>query len=105
MKREERPLVQIHPIDAAQRGIVSDDCVRIFNELGEISLPAEVTEAIVPGTILAPGVWWSKLSPTRSNINQITPQDETDMGGGAIFYDAKVWLEKVAEVLYNQEDN
>ncbi|MFN8446950.1 MAG: molybdopterin oxidoreductase family protein [Caldilineaceae bacterium] len=96
VKREERPNVQIHPQDATLRGIKQDDCVRLFNELGEISLPAEVTDAIIPGTVLAPGIWWNKISPTRSNINQITPQDETDMGGGAIFYDTKVWLEKVS---------
>lgn len=97
VKREEKPVVQIHPADAAQRGVVSGDCVRLFNELGEISLPAEVTEAIIPGTVLAPGVWWNKLSPTRSNINQITPQDETDMGASASFYDTLVWAEKISE--------
>ena len=48
------------------------------------------------GTVLAPGIWWNKFSGDGRNINQITPQDETDMGGGATFYDTLVMVEAVA---------
>jgi anaerobic selenocysteine-containing dehydrogenase len=67
--------------------------VCVGNALGRVELMAEVNEAIVPGVVLAPGVWWLKHSPDGRNINQVTPPDESDMGGGAIFYDAQVWVE------------
>ncbi len=91
-RREEMPIVQIHPEDAAARAIVSGISVRVWNELGEVHLTAEVTESIIPGTVLAPGIWWSKFSPDGRNINQITPQDETDMGASARFYDTRVFV-------------
>jgi hypothetical protein len=49
-----------------------------------------VTENVIAGTVLAPGVWWAKHSPDGRNINQVTPQDEADMGAGALFYDVLV---------------
>jgi anaerobic selenocysteine-containing dehydrogenase len=92
--REGEPLVQIHPQDAEPRGIVSGNVVRLCNGLGEVTLKAEVTEDVVPGTVLAPGVWWAKQSPDGRNINQVTPQDEADMGAGALFYDVLVTVSR-----------
>ncbi|MEZ4581539.1 MAG: hypothetical protein R3A10_07865 [Caldilineaceae bacterium] len=56
---------------------------------------AKVTADVVPGTVRAPGVWWSKLSPDGRNVNRITRQDEADMGAGAIFYDTLVTVTPV----------
>jgi len=96
-QREEEPFLQIHPLDAATRHITDGMLVRIFNALGTLTLRAKITERIVPGTVLAPGVWWNKFSMDERNINQITPQSETDMGGGATFYDTTVNVEPLAE--------
>lgn len=94
-RREGAPLLQIHPEDAALRGIGDGDLVRVANELGEVRLPAQVTDGVIPGTVLAPGVWWLKHSPGGRTINQVTPQDEADMGAGARFYDTLVTVESV----------
>lgn len=91
--REDQPVLWIHPQDATSRQIEDGGRVRVHNLYGEVVLTARVTDAIVPGAVLAPGVWWSKLSPDGRNINRITPPDETDMGAGACFYDAIVWVE------------
>ena len=88
--RAGEPLLQIHPHDAAPRGIVSGNIVRVCNGLGEVALKAEVTDDVIAGTVLAPGVWWAKHSPDGRNINQVTSQDEADMGAGALFYDVLV---------------
>ncbi len=93
--REGEPRLQIHPADATGRSIEDGTTVRVWNELGSLTLTVEVTEKIIPGTVLAPGIWWRKFSPDRQNINQITPQTEADMGGGALFYDTQVWVEPV----------
>ena len=92
LQREAEPLLHIHPDDAAPRGIAAGDCVRVCNAQGEVALTAHVTGDIIPGTVLAPGVWWTKFSHDGRNINQVTPADETDMGASAMFYDAAVWV-------------
>jgi formate dehydrogenase major subunit len=43
--------LQIHPEDAAERGIEDGDPVRIENGRGEVTLDAEVTPAIRRGTV------------------------------------------------------
>jgi anaerobic selenocysteine-containing dehydrogenase len=96
LQRETEPVLQIHPDDAAPRGITTGASVCVGNERGEVRLTAEVTTAIIPGTVLAPGVWWSKFSPDGRNINQITLPDETDMGASGMFYDTVVWVNLTA---------
>ena len=96
LQREEQPFLWIHPQDARPRQIEDGARVRVCNSYGEVALTARVTEAIVPGTVLAPGVWWPKFSPDGRNINQTTPPDEADMGAGALFYDATVWVEPLS---------
>lgn len=96
--REGKPVLRIHPQDAAPRGIDSGDTVRVGNAYGEVVLVAALTDNIIPGTVLAPGVWWSKHSPDNHNINQVTPQSEADMGAGALFYDTLVFVEKMGVV-------
>ncbi|MEZ4860493.1 MAG: molybdopterin oxidoreductase family protein [Caldilineaceae bacterium] len=95
LRREVEPLLQIHPDDAAACGVEEGATVRVWNELGSVTLTAHITTGLIPGTVLAPGVWWAKLSPDGRNINQIVSQAVTDMGGGATFYDTLVWVATV----------
>lgn len=88
--REGTPLLQIHPDDATVYGVQDGDRVRVWNERGEVELTAQVTVDIIQGTVLAPGIWWAKFSPDGRNVNQLTGQDETDMGASACFYDTRV---------------
>lgn len=101
--REGEPLLQIHPVDATARQIANGATVRVWNALGEVRLAARVTEDLIPGTVLAPGIWWASHSPDGRNINQIVRQDEADMGGGACFYDAQVLVESITERAEMQE--
>ncbi len=88
---EERgPRLLIHPEDAAPRAIVSGAIVRIHNDRGEFQATAEVTVRARPGVVVAPSVWWRKLSPDGRNANAVTGQGLTDMGRAATFYDCLV---------------
>jgi len=89
-RREREPRLWIHPDDATARGLGTGDVAEAFNDNGAFQATVLVTDAIVPGTVLAPGVWWAKLSPGGQNINTVTSQAETDFGGGATFYDVRV---------------
>ncbi|MCA1558046.1 MAG: molybdopterin-dependent oxidoreductase, partial [Acidobacteria bacterium] len=97
LRQEHHPFIEIHPSDAERRGIQDGMRVRAFNERGECELLARVTTRARPGVVVSPSVWWNKLSPDGRNINQLTSQALTDMGGGATFYDALVEVERIDE--------
>ncbi len=84
----------IHPDDAASRGVAHGDAVFLENENGRVQLTARVTADVMPGVLLAPTIWWAKLSPDGRNVNWLTSQDETDMGGSPTFYDIQVTIQK-----------
>jgi anaerobic selenocysteine-containing dehydrogenase len=87
---EGEPLLEIHASDAAERGIVSGDVVRVFNDRGEYRCKAQVSPRARPGVVNGLGVWWRKLGLDGTNVNQLTSQRLTDMGRGPVFYDCLV---------------
>jgi anaerobic selenocysteine-containing dehydrogenase len=91
---EKAPRLDIHPDDAAPRGIASGDSVRVFNERGSYTMKAAVSDRARPGVVVAPSVWWKKLSPDGRNANDLTSQALADMGGAATFYDCLVQVER-----------
>ena len=93
---EREPHLDMHPSDAAARGIRDGDQVRVFNERGGYTLSARVNGKPRPGVVVAPSVWWKKYSPDGRNANNVTSQRTADLGGGATFYDCLVEVEKVA---------
>jgi formate dehydrogenase major subunit len=44
-------VLEIHPFDAEQRGVRDGDLVALASRIGEISLPATVTERVQPGVV------------------------------------------------------
>jgi len=87
---EKTPHVDIHPDDAAARGIATGDSVRVFNDRGSLLASARVTDRARPGVVVAPSVWWRKLAPGGENANAVTSQALTDLGRAATFYDCLV---------------
>jgi anaerobic selenocysteine-containing dehydrogenase len=87
---EGEPLLEIHPDDAQARNIASGAMVRIYNDRGEYRCRAEVTTRARPGVVNGLGVWWRKLGPSGTNVNEVTHQRLTDIGRAAAFYDCLV---------------
>ncbi|MGZ5269118.1 MAG: molybdopterin-containing oxidoreductase family protein [Ramlibacter sp.] len=87
---EREPVLEIHPADAEPRGIASGDVVRVFNERGDYHCKAEVCERARPGVVNGLGIWWRKDGLRGTNVNQLTSQRLTDLGGGPVFYDCLV---------------
>lgn len=53
-----RQEVWLNPLDAEKRGIKNGDMVRVFNQRGEVRLPAKVTPRIMPGvSAMGQGAW------------------------------------------------
>ncbi|MBE2262793.1 MAG: molybdopterin oxidoreductase family protein [Burkholderiaceae bacterium] len=93
---EREPLVEIHPDDAAPRGIRSGDAVRVFNPRGSYHCKADVSARARPGVVNGLGVWWRKLGLNGTNVNELTSQRLTDMGRGPVFYDCRVEVARLA---------
>lgn len=83
----------LHPVDAAERGVASGDRVRIRNARGEFTALARVTEEVRPGVVVSYGVRWARYAADGHTVNDTTSQAESDMGGGATFYDNAVEVE------------
>jgi anaerobic selenocysteine-containing dehydrogenase len=92
---EREPHLDLHPQDAAARGIRDGDSVRVFNDRGSYTLRARINGKPRPGVVVAPSVWWKKYSPDGRNANNLTSQRVADLGGGATFYDCRVQVERV----------
>ena len=87
---EGEPVLELHALDAAARGIASGDVVRVFNPRGEYLVKAEVSTRARPGVVNGMGIWWRKLGLAGTNVNQLTSQHLTDLGHGPVFYDCLV---------------
>ncbi len=81
------PECLLHPADAERRGISAGARVVVHNDRGAFTAVARVEDAIRPGVVWAPSVWWGKLTADGANANQTTSQRETDLGHGPVFYD------------------
>ena len=84
--------LEMHPTDAAARGVHDGDRVRVFNARGETVLRARVDGSVAPGVVAA-RLDWARFSPGGANINVLTSEKLTDMGNAATFYSVCVEVE------------
>ncbi len=109
-KMEKEPMLQIHPQDAQERGIEDEQLVEVYNDRGIYILKASITDAMLPGTVVSQGLWWSgedgdagNLSPDgfeggrrRRLANALTSSRTADLGGGATFFSTTVQVRLAA---------
>ena len=95
MERQQQE-VEIAVADAAARGIAEGDMVRVFNGRGEIFLRARLNAAVPTGVVGA-RLGWASLAEGGVNINVLTSDRLSDLGGGATFYSTLVEVERVCE--------
>ena len=95
-----RPEVRLlmHPEDAAARGLIDGDAVRMFNALGEVRCNVTVGAWIRPGTVSLPKGLWRRHTANGYTVNALVPDSLTDIGGGACFNDARVQVERSTPV-------
>ena len=84
------PFVHLHPEDAGARGIPDGGTVRVFNDRGELSIPARLDHGLKPGCISITNGWWISDGGT---VNFCSSGRETDIGHGAAFHDNLVEVE------------
>lgn len=98
-RREGRPMVMVHPEDAARLGITDGARVALGNARGEVTLHARVTDGMQPGVLVSESVWPSESFEDGIGINALTSDDPGPPAGGAVFHDTAVWLRAAAAVL------
>jgi anaerobic selenocysteine-containing dehydrogenase len=86
-------VLEMHATDAAARAIVTGDAVEVFNARGSLALKALVNAQVSAGVVAA-RLDWNKLSAGGGNVNALTSETLTDMGGGATFYSTLVEVRK-----------
>jgi len=94
---EAEPVLEMHPHDAAARGIANGAVVRVFNDRGTYVCKARLNDRARLGVVNGLGIWWRKLGLNGTNVNELTSQNLTDLGRAPVFYDClvEVALEKV----------
>jgi anaerobic selenocysteine-containing dehydrogenase len=85
------PEVTIHPDDADTRGIAYGDEVVVFNQRGEIRLPARIDAGIRRGCVSVTNGWWGAQGAL---VNKLSAGRETDVAHGAAFHDNLVEVKK-----------
>ncbi len=85
--------LEIHPQDAQSRGISDGDPVSVFNDRGTIQLTAMLSPSL-PAGVVAARLDWAKLHPDAANVNSLTSERLTDIGGGPTFYSTLVEVAK-----------
>ncbi|MFF4503865.1 molybdopterin-dependent oxidoreductase [Streptomyces sp. NPDC001401] len=90
VRRAGAPFVELHPDDAAARGLVEGEQVRIFNDRGAFTAQLQVSDSVRPGVARTTKGWWAKLTGNRAGVNATVAERDSDMGGGAVYHDNRV---------------
>jgi anaerobic selenocysteine-containing dehydrogenase len=96
MEAQTAGVLEMHATDAAARAIVTGDAVEVFNARGSLALKAVVNAQVSAG-VVAGRLDWNKLSDGGRNVNALTSETLTDIGGGPTFYSTLVQVRKVTE--------
>ena len=88
--------LNMHPADAAARGLADGDLVRVFNDQGEVHCPLHVTPTVKPGIAVLPKGLWRRSTRNGFTANVLAPDTLTDLGDGACFNDARVQVASLA---------
>jgi anaerobic selenocysteine-containing dehydrogenase len=95
LRAERSPYLDIHPSDAAPRGVAEGDWVRVMNDRGAVEIPARVTDRVRPGVVAMPSGWWASRSPGGASANALTRDGLSLWGGGGDFHDTFVEVERM----------
>jgi anaerobic selenocysteine-containing dehydrogenase len=95
-RRSGAPTLAIHPDDAAPRGIATGDEVRVANARGSFFAVAEVSDRVRPGVVASPKGRWPCDCKGGATVNATVDDGDSDMGGGAVYHDNRVRVDKVS---------
>jgi anaerobic selenocysteine-containing dehydrogenase len=95
LKRAGPPLLRIHPGDATERGLATGHEARVFNDRGAFVARVEVTDRVRPGVVASAKGRWPRFVQGGATVNATVDERDSDMGGGAVFHDNRVEVERL----------
>ena len=89
---EPEPTVEIHPADAAHRGITHDQRVLVYNERGTVCLKARLNAGLKPGVVVISEGSWVKDFP-EGDPYSLTDEMVSPTSENYAFFDTLVEIE------------
>jgi len=93
LRHSDEAWVDMHPDDAAARGLAEGALVRMWNELGEVRLPLRLRSAVRPGVVCSYKGAWLRTSGNGQTVASLMPTHHADLAEGCCFNDARVEIE------------
>jgi anaerobic selenocysteine-containing dehydrogenase len=87
MKGKDRCTLLMHDDDATKRGVTTGDLVVVTSSGGQIEVPVEVTDAIMPGVVSMPHGWGHGKPGTRMAVANESPGVNTNILSPPTFLD------------------
>lgn len=84
------PLLDMHPEDAAARGLTDGLSVKVWNDLGEVVLRLRITDTVRCGVISSDKGAWLRTSGNGQTVSALAPSHKADLAEGACYNDARV---------------
>jgi len=93
VKGKERCTLRIHPDDAERLGIAQGTSVSVTSQTGTVTIPADITEAIMPGVVSLPHGWGHDVDGTGLSVaarrpgvnsNRLSPGTMDPLSGNAV---------------------
>jgi anaerobic selenocysteine-containing dehydrogenase len=109
VKGKPRCTLLIHPDDAMTRGLANGDAAHVESKAGALTVPVEVTDAVLPGVVSLPHGWGHDREGTRltvarqspgASVNDVTSEFEVDtLSGTAAFNGVAVHVSRASALL------
>jgi anaerobic selenocysteine-containing dehydrogenase len=96
MKRSGQPTIRLHPDDAATRRLETGDAARVFNCRGSFTATVEITDRVRKGVVASTKGRWPRHTEDNATVNATVDERDSDMGGGAVYHDNRVEVEKAS---------
>ena len=93
-RRSGAATLAIHPDDAAPRCIATGDEVRVANARGSFFALADVSARVRPGVVASTKGRWPGDSKQGATVNATVDERDSDMGGGAVYHDNRVRVDR-----------
>ena len=112
VKGPKRCTAMISPADAIRLGIDEGDEVRLRSRVGEITLPARITDEVGIGTVCVPHGWSEALDGSRlglahsldgANYNRLSDDAEFDVPSGCASFNGTPIVVELARTIAQQD--
>jgi len=84
------PPLEMHPDDAAARGLRDGQRIKLFNALGEVHLDLAVTDGVAPGVVVTAKGAWMRTTTNGQTVSALAPTTKADLSDGACYNDTRV---------------